>query len=94
MAVKSHLRNIIRDFENNDKYANEIDYIVCWDVNDTDIQEMNKAGIYLAARNKSTLFNENETIVPETTHILNYSNQAMPIYVIDLKKVLFDLENN
>ena len=55
---------------------------------------MNKAGIYLAARNKSTLFNENEAIVPETTHILNYSNQATPIYVIDLKKVLFDLENN
>ena len=55
---------------------------------------MNKAGIYLAALNKSTFFNENETIVPDTTHILNYSNQAMPIYVIDLKKVLFDLENN
>lgn len=94
IEFKSHLRNIIRDFENNDKYANEIDYIVCWDINDTDIQEMNKAGIYLAARNKSTLFNENEAIVPETTHILNYSNQATPIYVIDLKKVLFDLENN
>ena len=94
IEFKSHLRNIIRDFENNDKYANEIDYIVCWDINDTDIQEMNKAGIYLAVRNKSTLFNENEAIVPETTHILNYSNQATPIYVIDLKKVLFDLENN
>ena len=94
IEFKSHLRNIIRDFENNEKYANEIDYIVCWDVNDTDIQELNKSGIYLTTLNKSTLFSENETIIPETTHILNYSNQATPIYIIDLKKVLYDLENN
>lgn len=94
IEFKSHLRNIIRDFENNEKYANEIDYIVCWDVNDTDIQEMNKADISLTTINKSNLFKENEMILPETNYILNYSNQATPIYIIDLKKLIFDLENN
>ena len=76
IEFKSHLKNIIRNFENNEKYANEIDYIVCWDVNDTDIQEMYKAGIYLTTLNKSKLFEQEENIIPETTHILNYSNSG------------------
>lgn len=42
---KSHLRNLTKDFPGAIKVFDEINYVICWDVNDKDIQELYNFGI-------------------------------------------------
>lgn len=85
---KSHLRNIVRDFSDAKKMFDEIDYIVCWDVNDDDVQEMSDAGIECESYAPSTF---TETNVPASvTHVLSIPNNN-PVYVIDLKAFIDSL---
>jgi hypothetical protein len=86
MEFKSHLRNIIKDFDNLVKLSNEVDYIVCWDVNDDDKTELHNSGLTLEKIEDSDLFkNTNDEYLRETTHKIIISNSATPVYVIDLK---------
>ena len=91
IEFKSHLRNIIRDFDDYVKCSNEIDYIVCWDVNDEDLKALNSVSLTLEEINDSDLFNNVKNYIPVSTHRLIVSPTAKPIYIIDLKKVLHDL---
>ncbi len=88
IEFKSHLRNIIRDFDDYVKYSNEIDYIVCWDVNDMDLTALHDVGLTLEEIEPSNLFKQKENYIPMSTHRLVISSTAKPIYIIDLKIVL------
>lgn len=94
IEFKSHLRNIIRDFDDYVKYSNEIDYIVCWDVNDEDLSALYNASLVLEEINNSSLFSQQEEYLPETTHKIIVASSAKPIYVIDLKVLIKKLQNN
>jgi len=88
IEFKSHLRNIVRDFDDYVKYSNEIDYIVCWDVNDTDLTALHDVGLLLEPIEESTIFEQRRNCIPISTHRLIISSTAKPIYIIDLKIVL------
>lgn len=94
IEFKSHLRNIIRDFDDYVKYSNEIDYIVCWDVNDEDLAALYSASLILEEVNTSDLFNQQEEYLKETTHKIIVASSSKPIYVIDLKIIIKKLQNN
>ena len=85
MEFKSHLRNIIKDFDDLVKMSDEIDYIICWDVNDIDKTELYNRGLNLETIEKSELFNDHEEHIKEATHKIIISSVSKPIYVIDLK---------
>ena len=60
MEFKSHLGYIIKDFDNLVKLSNEIDYIVCWDVNNGDRTALNDRGLSLNdVDTPSTIFSHN-----------------------------------
>jgi len=88
MEFKSHLRNIIRDFDDLVKMFNEIDYIVCWDVNDDDKTDLHNNGLTLEMLNQSELFQNNEGYMKATTHQLIIASSVKPIYIIDLKMLI------
>ena len=93
MEFKSHLRNIIRDFDDYVKYSNEIDYIVCWDVNDNDLSALHSASLILEEISSSPLFSQQEEYLPETTHKIIVASSSKPIYIIDLKILIRNLKN-
>ena len=93
IEFKSHLRNIIRDFDDYVKYSNEIDYIICWDVNDEDLSALHSASLILEEINSSSLFSQQEEYLPETTHKIIVASSSKPIYVIDLKILIKKLQN-
>lgn len=86
IEFKSKLKNILKDFLDENKLFNEVDYIVCWDVNEEDKVMLNKKGITINHFEQSEF--ENNKIIPETTHWLSLSGPTKPIYVIDLKHIL------
>ncbi|MDE6733562.1 MAG: ATP-binding protein [Oscillospiraceae bacterium] len=85
IEFKSHLRNITKDFPDATKVFAEMDYIVCWDVNDTDIQALFDFGITCEEKSKSELNPENFS--GSVSHVLLAPN-INPVYVIDLKKLV------
>lgn len=94
IEFKSHLRNIIRDFDDYVKYSNEIDYIVCWDVNDEDFAALHNASLNLEEIYESKLFGKSSEYLPETTHKIIVATSSKPIYVIDLKKVIHKIRED
>ena len=94
IEFKSHLRNIIRDFDDYVKYSNEIDYIVCWDVNDEDLSALHSVSLILEEINNSSLFSYHEEYLPETTHKIIVASSSKPIYIIDLKVLMKRLQDN
>ncbi len=82
---KSHLRNLTKDFSEARKVFDEIEYVICWDVNDTDVQQLSNFGIECEEIERGTL----HTIdCPNSvTHRLLIPN-CNPVYVIDLKKLV------
>lgn len=44
---KSHLRHLTKDFSDATKVFDELDYVICWDVNDADIQDLYKFGLHV-----------------------------------------------
>lgn len=91
IEFKAHLKSIIKDFDNLEKCSNEIDYIVCWDVNDQDVIAFNNLGIDLTEITYSPFSDAPVNHIPLATHTLSIPG-ANSIYIIDLKKVLKDLE--
>lgn len=82
---KSHLRNLTKDFSEARKVFDEMDYVICWDVNDTDVQSLNDFGINCEEVERGTL---HEGDFPKSvTHRLSIPN-CNPVYVIDLKKLI------
>ena len=86
--IKSKLKNILKDFNDEQKMFDEIDCIVCWDVSDEDKQAMKNRGIELEKIEFSSLSSGNNKIIPNSTHQLILSGFVAPIYVIDLKKTI------
>ncbi len=93
IEFKSHLRNIVRDFDDYVKYSNEIDYIVCWDVNDEDLRALHSASLILDEVSSSPLFQNQEEYLPETTHKIIVAPSAKAIYVIDLKVLMKKIQD-
>lgn len=82
---KSHLRNLTRDFSEARKVFDEMDYVICWDVNDTDVQELMNFGITCDEIEQGVL---HQLDCPSSvTHRLTIPN-CNPVYVIDLKKLV------
>ena len=81
---KSHLRNLTKDFSEARKVFDELEYVICWDVNDTDIRQLSNFGINCEEVEQGTL----HTIdCPKSvTHRLSIPN-CNPVYVIDLKRL-------
>lgn len=85
IEFKSHLRNIISDFSDYTKIFDEMDYIVCWDVNDQDTAKLKDEGIEVEKYEPSG-FGENN--LPScVTHTMSITN-VTPIYIIDLKQLV------
>ena len=85
IEFKSHLRNLTKDFMDATKVFDEMDYVICWDVNDTDIQQLNDFGITCTPFANSDL---HPTDCPQSvTHIMTIPN-CNPVYVIDLKQLV------
>ena len=85
IEFKSHLRNIISDFSDYTKIFDEMDYIVCWDVNDQDTAKLKDEGIEVEKYEPSE-FSENN--LPScVTHTMSITN-VTPIYIIDLKQLV------
>ena len=87
------MRNIVRDFDDYVKYSNEIDYIVCWDVNDEDLRALHSASLILDEVSSSPLFQNQEEYLPETTHKIIVAPSAKAIYVIDLKVLMKKIQD-
>ena len=94
LEFKYHLRNIVKDFKSYKKMADEINYIVCWNVSEEDEKELSKK---LNTNVKITPidfdnYDKSFKYMPEATHKVSYSEIANPVYVIDLK-ILLDILN-
>lgn len=87
IEFKSSLRNILKDFSDEQKLFDEIDCIVCWNIDEMDEEAMNERGVDLD-RIESSIFEDNLNAFPHATHILTLSGFTSPVYVIDLKVVL------
>jgi len=86
IEFKANLRNVLKDFSDETKMFNEIDVIVCWDVDETDIRAMKDRSIAVESIS-SSLF-DNKQAFPNATHQLILSGLIPPIYVIDLKLII------
>ncbi len=85
IEFKSHLSNIIRDFSDYTKIFDEMDYIVCWDVNDQDTAKLKNEGIEVEKYEPSELGEDN---LPScVTHTMSITN-VTPINIIDLKQLV------
>ncbi|PKD43743.1 ATP-binding protein [Rhodohalobacter barkolensis] len=86
IEFKSKLRNVLKDFSDEQKMFNEIDVIVCYDVNEEDIQAMKNRNLDVEKINKSVL--GGNKIFPNSTHQIILSGLIPPIFVIDIKSML------
>lgn len=82
---KSHLRHLTKDFSEAQKIFDEIDYVICWDVNDTDIQQLYNFGIGCEKVENSSLHSID--CPASVTHRLVLP-MCNPVYVIDLKELV------
>lgn len=91
IEFKSHLRNIVKDFSETTKLFDEVDYIVCWDVNDEDKIKLHDISLELEEVQDSVFSTSVKNYLPITTHKILLSASANPIYIIDLKQVLKEI---
>lgn len=90
IEFKYHLRNIVKDFKTYRKMADELDYIVCWNVTEEDESELSKklnSDVKITPIDFDNYY-KGLKYMPEATHKISYSEIANPVYVIDLKKLL------
>lgn len=85
IEFKSHLRNIISDFSDYTKIFDEMDYIVCWDVNDQDVSKLKNEGIDVEEYHPSG-FGSDE--LPSCVSHTMYINNVTPIKIIDVKRLV------
>ena len=89
LEFKYHLKNIVKDFKTYKKMADEINYIVCCNVSEEDESElMKKLNAKIVKIDYENNYDKTCKYMPETTHIITYSEYANPVYVIDLKVIL------
>jgi len=88
IEFKSKLNKILKDFNDEAKLFNEINCVVCWDVNEEDEQVFSYMGISLEKIPPVGILGGNNFNFPNSTHILRYSGIVSPIYVIDMKIIL------
>ena len=96
IEFKYHLRNIVKDFKSYKKMADELDYIVCWNVTEEDEKELSNklnSDIKIVPIDFDN-YDKSFKYMPEATHKITYSNIANPVYVIDLKILLDILKKN
>ena len=94
LEFKYNLKNIVKDFKSCKKMADEIDYVVCWDVSERDENELyKKLGAKIVPVNISD-YDKTCGYMPETTHKIVYYDYANPIYVIDLKIIIESLDKD
>lgn len=82
---KSKLRNILNDFDETVKIFTQMDYIICWEVTDEDIQKLHDKGIECQEIEDSLLQERN--FPKSVTHSITMPN-CNPVYVIDIKKIV------
>ncbi|PFM83138.1 ATP-binding protein [Bacillus sp. AFS077874] len=87
IEFKSKLKNILRDFNDEQKLFDEIDCIVCWNVDEEDEEALDYRGIDIDKVSYSR-FDDTNNNFPHSTHVLTLSGLTSPVYVIDLKKVI------
>ncbi|MBH1979966.1 sensor histidine kinase [Candidatus Saccharibacteria bacterium] len=93
IEFKSRLRNITKDFNDAQKMFDEMDCIVCWDVSENDAQELqNRLAIEIEPVVANPLSRE-VNIFPHATHRLKLNGFTKPVFVVDLKQLLDNLEN-
>lgn len=86
---KSELKQVIKDFSGEVKFFDELDYIVCWEVKDDDIREINEGSMSLDEHNPTEFDSEDKSHLG-VTHRLSLPNSKI-VYVIDLKRHLQSL---
>lgn len=84
LEFKTRLGSITKDFNDAQKYFNEIDAVVCWEVTDTDRSKLGEIGIDVEPLVQSAFAEEDEQQFPNATHIMMLGGTS-PVYVIDLK---------
>lgn len=87
IEFKAKLRNIFNDFNADQKMFDEIDFIVCWGVDEDDEVATHKHGLTLIKIKSSELINTRKKI-PNATHLLSLSTYVKPIYIIDIKEII------
>lgn len=92
IEFKSELRNVLKDFNDEQKLFDEIDCIVCWDITEEDEKMFHKKSISLDEVPKSSILGANNPF-PHATHELQLGGITNPIYVIDLKRVLKEIDS-
>lgn len=88
IEFKANLRNIINDFNDEQKLFDEVDCIVCWNVNEADEDKFHDHGITISKIDKPGIFSKNSYEFPNATHKLELSGFSKPIFIIDLKVIL------
>lgn len=91
IEFKSELRNIHKDFSDEQKLFDEIDCIVCWDVTEADKDKFHELGVSITKIKTSNRFSSTTETLPNATHKLELSGFTKPIYVIDMKIILNEL---
>lgn len=86
IEFKARLSSILRDFNDAQKFFDEVDCVICWNVDEDDKQSFKDWGIELSEITNNELYNSNEEF-PNATHRLDLAN-VNPVYVIDLKKII------
>ncbi|WPF96827.1 ATP-binding protein [Staphylococcus aureus] len=88
IEFKSELRNILKDFNDEQKLFDETDCIVCWNVSEEDKDKFHEYGISVIDNQTKSLFSNDNNDFDYFTHRLELSNFSKPIYVIDLMVLL------
>lgn len=87
IEFKAKLGAITKDFKDAQKYFDEIDCVVCWQITDHDRNELAKTGIDVQPIQPSAFSDESDQNLPNATHFMSIGG-INPIYVIDLKSHL------
>ncbi|MDO4270649.1 MAG: ATP-binding protein [Eubacteriales bacterium] len=91
IEFKSHLKNIVKDFDDARKVFDEMDYIVCWEVTDEDVEKLYQLSITIEQLNEPSLFSQAPMHISCCTHRLLINANVTPVYIIDLKRFLSSL---
>lgn len=86
IEFKSKLLNVINDFNEEQKMFDELDCLVCWNVDEEDERAFRSKSIELEELESSELA-QPQVHFPNATHILRLS-YVEPIYVIDMKRIM------
>lgn len=91
IEFKARLRNIVKDFDDARKMFDEMDYIVCWEVTDDDMEKLHQLSIGIEEISESTLFSRMPNHISCCSHRLLLNANATPVYIIDLKRFVATL---